>query len=480
MKRHAFLLIAVFGLLLHTGCSQDHATAPVKSDSQSGAIAFDPELVANEIATRAGWLRPDDAGGAMSASAEGLIADFQREVIAGDIVHYSADVRVGSGTYDVIRVHRVVRESHPNRPVKSQRSVFLLHGDLIGFEGVYLFGARSASTPDDYSAAVYLASNGVDVWGMDQNWILVPGGLADHSFMSDWGIPDQADNLGAGLAVARYARLATGNGFNRMLMGGYSSGVWTGYAYLNGETQLPPGQRHVRGFIALDGNFKTDNETDRLGWCELASYYQSLHDGGVYADDLSFFPWMGDLARTDPDGPSPVFPGFTNLQAAWGMGTYPSPPPDWYHFLAGQFDGSGMPAGLTVTRTDAWLDFMLNGVAVEPTQFIRDYSATVCGDTPWDDHLGEIDVPVLLIAPAGGMGQSNYHTLTLLGSSDVTIVEGRLTPPVDLSLEFGHIDLWTADIAPHVARDMMWAPMLDWILDHSAQGPPVDVVRGKN
>ncbi len=77
------------------------------------------------------------------------------------------------------------------------------------------------------------------------------------------------------------------------------------------------------------------------------------------------------------------------------------------------------------------------------------------------------------------MGESNNYTLTLLGSTDVTIVSRRLTPPVDLALEFGHIDLWTADIAPHIAKDMLWAPMLDWVLDHSPQGPPVDIVRGK-
>ncbi len=488
MKRYAFLTLFILGLFLISGCSQDRPTTPTKSIStnETPAVAIDLEAVASEIVARAGWLTTrdtdaDQKSGPLPVGKGGLVKNMQREVVTGDIVHYSADIRVGCGTYDVIRIHRVVREARPFRPMKTQRNVFLLHGDLIGFEGIFLFGANSASTSNDYSAAVYLARNGVDVWGMDQNWILVPGGLSDHSFMSDWGLENQAGNLGIGLAVARFARLATGNGFGKMILGGYSSGAWTSYAYLNGETQLPPGHRHVKAYIALDGNFKSGVEADRLGWCDLRDLYQSLWDGGIYGDDISFFPWMSELATTDPDGASPVFEGFTNMQAAWGMATYAAPPPDWYHFLAGTFDDDEMPTGLTATRTEAWLDFMLNGAPVEPTRFTLDYAGTSCDETdfPWDDHLGDINIPVLLITPAGGMGESNNYTLTLLGSTDVTIVSRRLTPPVDLALEFGHIDLWTADIAPHIAKDMLWAPMLDWVLDHSPQGPPVDIVRGK-
>ena len=490
MKRYAFLFCVVLTLVLVTGCSRDNTTTPTQSvtTEPSQSVTANPEAVAAELVARAGW--EIDAGavadsknsGPSSASAAGYIVSVDREVVVDDIVHYSFVVRVGDGMYDNIGIHRVVRESRPHQPMKSTRNVFLLHGDLIGWEGIFLFGANSATTPDDYSAAVYLAQNGVDVWGMDQNWVLVPADAMDLSFMDNWGLQNQADNLGIGLAVARHARLATGNGFGKMIAGGYSSGAWTCYAYLDGEAQLPPGHRHVKGYIALDGNFKTDNEADRLGWCELAAYYQWLNDTGVYGDDFSFFPLMSDLARTDPGGPSPVFEGFTNIQAAWGMGSYPAPPPDWYHYLAGEFDDDGMPTGLTATRTDAWLDFMLNNAAFEPTQFEADYSKTACDeiDVPWDDHLGDINVPVLLIAPSGGLGESNYYTLTLLGSSDVTIVAPRFDPPVDLELEFGHIDIWTADVVPDYAKDQVWTPVLNWILDHSPQGPPVDVVRGKN
>jgi len=489
MKRYAFLFCVVLALVLATGCSRDNATEPTQSTTTdpSQSVTANPEAVAAELVARAGWEMDTEAvadsksGGPSATGAAGYVVSVDREVVVDDIVHYSFVVKVGVGMYDNIAIHRVVRETQPYRPVKSQRNFFLLHGDLIGWEGIFLFGANSATTPDDYSAAVYLAKNGVDVWGMDQNWILVPVGTTDLSFMDNWGLQNQADNLGIGLAIARYARLATGNGFGKMITGGYSSGVWTCYAYLDGETQLPPGHRHVKGLIALDGSFKTDSETDQLGWCELRDYYQWLNDTGTYGDDLSFFPLMSNLARTDPGGPSPVFEGFTNIQAAWGMATYASPPPDWYHFLAGQFDNDGMPTGLTATRTDAWLDFMLNGAAFGSIQFSADYMNTTCDDTdlPWDDHLGDIDVPVLLIAPAGGMGQSNYYTLTLLGSSDVTIVEQRFDPPVDLELEFGHIDIWTADVVPNDARDRVWTPVLNWILDHSPQGPPVDVVHGK-
>ena len=489
MKRFAFLFFVVLALFVFTGCSQDKPTQPDSSTTadQTSAITVNPEALAATLVDLAGWPTESSSGegstdgGPDLAGTNDLIVASDREVLIDDIVHYSFVVQVGSGQYDVIRIHRIVQERRPNCPIKSRRNVFLLHGDLVGFEGVYLFGARSASTADDYSSAVYLAQNGVDVWGMDQNWALLPESVTDFSVMADWGLQNQVDNLGVGLATARFARLATGNGFGKMHLGAYSSGAWTGYAYLNQETQLPPGHRHVKGFIPIDGLFKTDNETDRLGYCETGDYYQWLVDTGVYADDFgTIFVLMSDLARTDPDGPSPVFPGFTNMEAAWGLGSYPAPPPDFYHFIAGQFDDDGMPTGLTATRTDAWLDFMANGSPYEATRFIADYYSVTCDvtDVPWDDHLGEIVVPILLLAPAGGMGHTDYYTTTLLGSTDITIVEARLTPPVDLELEFGHIDIFTADIAPNVGKDLLWTPMLDWILAHSPQGPPLDVVHG--
>ena len=42
-------------------------------------------------------------------------------------------------------------------------------------------------------------------------------------------------------------------------------GEEVGYAYLGREAQRPPGQRHVKGFVPVEGNIKTDYLPDLEG-----------------------------------------------------------------------------------------------------------------------------------------------------------------------------------------------------------------------
>ena len=53
------------------------------------------------------------------------------------------------------------------------------------------------------------------------------------------------------MSVARHARAISGSGFGQLFLLGWSRGGQIGYAALDGETQLPPGQRNVRGFTGL-------------------------------------------------------------------------------------------------------------------------------------------------------------------------------------------------------------------------------------
>jgi hypothetical protein len=54
---------------------------------------------------------------------------------SGDIVEYSFQVPVGSGTHDVIGVHRVVRETAPWVPARSSKGILLAHGDVWNLRG---------------------------------------------------------------------------------------------------------------------------------------------------------------------------------------------------------------------------------------------------------------------------------------------------------------------------------------------------------
>ncbi len=83
-------------------------------------------------------------------------------------------------------------------------------------------------------------------------------------------------------------------------------------------------------------------------------------------------------------------------------------------------------------------------------------------DTPYDDNLAEIKIPVLYIGHAGGFGALGEYTPDLLGSSDVTKMMIQFLSDADAANDFGHMEAFTAD----EAQQLVWEPMLKWIIDH--------------
>src|SRR6185295_3422834 len=147
------------------------------------------------------------------------VSAIERRALTADVAEYFFKVRVGSGPYDEIGVHRVVKEKAPNVPARAAKAVFLAPGD---------------------------------VWGIDYRWTFVPASVTDLSLMQSWGIEQDARDLGVAIGVARITRALTGSGAGKIFLLGWSRGGQIGYVYLNGETQLPPGLRQVRGFVPVD------------------------------------------------------------------------------------------------------------------------------------------------------------------------------------------------------------------------------------
>ena len=104
------------------------------------------------------------------------------------------EVRLGKNEYDVVRIHRVVREKRPFRPVRTEGAIFMIHGASQDFDDIFLRpGVDKANAQN--SSPVYLASNNIDVWGIDLAWTLVPVETSDFSFMQDWGIERDVDHV---------------------------------------------------------------------------------------------------------------------------------------------------------------------------------------------------------------------------------------------------------------------------------------------
>lgn len=466
MKRSipAILLLCLLG-----GLSCDQQPPLIPEPTQLQGTANTEAAIALSVVTDAAWPLDAEAQAtiagpaALSKSVGIMVRAHSATVVARNIVHYRFTVRVGPGPYDVIGLHRVVKQGNPCVPLKSKHAIFLLHGDAKDFTGMWLPGTRSTNLPEDFGLAAYLAEHNVDVWGIDQGWAIVPAGVTDFGFMKEWGLQRNINDLLFGISIARMARFLTGNGYDPMILLGYSSGGATGYAALGVETQKPSDQRQVRGFICADMVLKTNDPATRQSFVNDLAFYKDPYDNGINQADIPFQP-IANLARTDPGGASPIFSGFTNMQVALFFGSGQIFGGDvTFHYLAGIMDETGFPVGPRFVTLPQWLDFMAAGVPYEANKFIIDYDELVgeVGNSPFDDHMAEIKTPIFNLAAKGGFGSITVYGTTLVGSSDITHLIAEMGTG-DILTEFGHIDLFLAPQAP----TKVWHPILKWVKTH--------------
>ena len=390
------------------------------------------------------------------------IRNMKREVLTGDVVHYSFDVRVGPGEFDVIRLHRVVRERRPYRPMRTEDAVMLFPGSPTFFEGLYIEPSISAISPDR-SIAVFLAKHHIDVWGMDYAWALVPLDTTDFGFMKGWGVDRDVAHAQAALALARLIR----GGKDRFYVAGLSYGGLMSYAVAADDSQRPDVLRNVKGIIPMDIGVKWDDPDARGASCEaLAVDEDRIENQGIYyGDDGIYLKMFGELALSAPGDASPFEPSLTNYQWALLVGTSPNPPVSW-HFVGGYLDANGIPYDLRYTEPRLWLDLIKsNEPPYYPWQTSFDLDAAWCDgavDVPFDDHIPDIAVPILYIGAAGGIGDFGVYTTTLTQSTDVTTLVVQLLPDGLRMMDFGHGDV----VAARDAETLVWQPILDWLTAH--------------
>jgi hypothetical protein len=414
---------------------------------------------------------------------ECAVGAIERREVAEGVAEYSFPVRVGPGAHEVVVLHRVVREQAPWEPVVAPLSVFLVHGDAWGFQAAFLADVGSGAAGPEQSFAVYLAQQGVDVWGIDLRWVGVPEGTSDFGFMRGWTLGTHARDVGTGLAVARWARLLTGSGHGRMNLLGWSRGALVAYAYMNAEAQWPRPLRQVSGLIPVDMvlEFAPEDEAQRQGACVRYELARGMLENGMYEGGAlgprtgEKIRWLGVLAVAAPDAISslplpPGLPPLTNRQAALlagaathGLSALPPVVPG-YHLVAGQFDVSPLPGGLAWTSTERYFDFLQRAAPFQSLTEIVESEALLCNevDLPYDDHLQEVTVPVLYVGAAGGYGHHGAHSLSLLGSRDKTVHVVHRLPAPYRALDYGHADLFLADDA----QEAVWKPILEWMRRH--------------
>ena len=398
-----------------------------------------------------------------AAAAAAAYSTHDRRALTADVAEYTFTVRVGDGAFDEIAIHRVTKETSPNVPAKTRKAVFLAAGDIWNFRAAFLTG--------EDSLPVFLAENGVDVWGIDYRWTRVPGTTADTSFMQSWGIEQDASDLAFALGVARHARAMTGSGFDQLFLLGWSRGGQIGYALLNAETRLAPGLRNVAGFIPVDIYLKTDVPELKAKACAREQGTAAAIAAGQHANPIGgLAALLGTLAIVDASSASPIVPGLTNRQAGLLLGEATFAllgglePAPFYHFTGGVFDANGAPAGLLYANEADLFSFAAAAATFQPNRELLEADAVVCeaSNVSFDDHLGDIAVPVLYIGAGGGFGELGVYTTTLLGSTDVTSLVINKVPATQRLLDYGHADLFLANDA----EETVWQPLLNWLNAH--------------
>jgi pimeloyl-ACP methyl ester carboxylesterase len=484
MKRKEIFFSITALVVLLTGC--------LTLNTKSVQAAQHGETIAVET-----YEKPVSMLAQSSGVAPVLISQDKTQLI-DDIYKYSFIFKVGDGAFDKIGVYRVVKEKQ-SVPIKAKNAVMMVHGETSDFDSEFLMSTMSDKVSVCHSLGIYLAQNNVDVWGVDRRWTFVPDYYPKTTdpycyidgcyFMEDWDTALHLSDIKIAVKFAREIRDETGSGSDKIFMLGHSRGAVFAYAYANDETQIDECSRDLIGIIPVDMVYKFDPDDPaqtRLieNSCLKCQKLQEKFNSGIfYSDKAVGLKYIAYLAALFPDKESDIIPGFTNQEAVWFVlsATYmteddpfyddsemTSPPVPFYHYCAGTFNKFGLPTGLQFTNSDYMLDFAFAVPSFQSLGEAIDVEALRCSDdTPYDDHLGEIIIPVFYVGAAGGYGKYGVYTTTLLGSydkdkpdnNDVDTLIVELYPPEAVALDYGHIDLLFADDA----ESLVWKPIYKWI-----------------
>lgn len=425
---------------------------------------------------------------------------------------------------DTIRIHRVVKESISGVPEPTVAGILCSHGDFGNFNVVYMpsiIVPHKNKGPED-SFGCFLAMNGVDVWGIDWRWSTIPVEEApvqlrwplgsvpgvDPPFLglSYMNTDTHLDDFELTLQVALGVRELTGSGSDKMYVTGWSRGAYMALALAN--RQAANGFPHIKGIIPVDFPFKSDDLEVRELSCMQALAYDSIIEGNGGAfyplNDPNLVPPFFNpvglvfsqaayLAMLEPEGDSQIFPpqfGLSNKNVydifigatSFPMSLVAGTSQEWHFNAVANIDSvsppySPYPFPLPVVYPDTdtvYTDYdYMNQLSlfVSPYQsYGEQLDSMVClcddpliGDSPHDDNLGLVDIPVLYVGADGSFAHYADAILDWLGGDDKEklIVTGAL-PYYDTS-GYGHADLYFGEDAD----EDFWQPMLQWILDRS-------------
>lgn len=378
-----------------------------------------------------------------------------RNDLGGGVAHYTFDVLMGSGPYDMVRIHRVIKERRPHRPFRTHGEIFMVHGAIQDFDDIFLT-AGALVVDESTSAPYYMAAHGIDVWGIDLAWNRVPIAPPEgFEFMKDWGVEKDIDHVMKSLAIARLIRVFSCQGFSKLNLLGFSYGVDIAYGAAGRETQMHKVCRHIKGLIPVDSQMKSDDPDVMQGAYADAATQMELLNAGEYNNPWGVdFIGLGQVVLANPNGHD-IHPVLTNIQILNAAVTDHSA---GWHFLGGN------PFALSYSDTMRMPRLSVNLAPHQPRLIFYELSGCGCPDldVSYDDYLEQIELPILHIS-AEGSDNSDDYTSSLTKTSDYTRLHVKdPDPTVPPEYNFGHADLWLAEDAP----EWVWLPLREWLVAH--------------
>lgn len=395
---------------------------------------------------------------------QAVITHTERAEVYPGIAHYRFLATVGPGEYDKVMIHRIVRETQAGRPNPEGEAVMMITGQPNTFEMLFMAPLYSDVPSRDRALPIYLARHGMDVWGMDYGHALVPFGITDFTFFKDWGVSKDAQHVRLAMQFARLTRWMGGQGPSPLFLAGLSSGARVAYDVAAEEAHRPPFLRDVKGLVILDMAVFYQDAAVRADYCARAAVSQARWDSGIYHQTSGLnLQRIGTLAVTDPDGPSPFFPGLTNYQGGLRSGAVGSAPLFW-HFVGADFVAPNVPSQLRYTEDRLWFDAIRAVPPYTPLRVSLDIQLSACKEivNAAYNPYRHIRVPIFYIGAHGGFGMVGEYTVRLTRSRDVKILNIQLLPAEDRNRDYGHVDL----VYSPSAEGMVWAPLRDWLKAH--------------
>lgn len=336
--------------------------------------------------------------------------------------------QVGSGEFDRIGINRIAKKG-----CRFRSTVVMVPGSNSDFSTSFAGMAK------------YLASVGIDVWGIDFRYSFVPDSTdsapycldRDCGFMKDWNTDMHLSDLDLVVKLAELAAL------DKVVLIGFSQGAYFAYRYASRNV------RQLKGMVAMDIAYNLDLANSELiekVKAEVNARKEKMTQG-IYYEDVLAEKYIGELAYNNPDDQSPVIQGLTNRQALLFAvtATYQLPA----FSLPGYRYTQGDLTGLKYTD----YDFILGRVFdLNSFQSLLPMTGLYEQWTEEKPQVPEVAVPLFHIGAEFGFGQYGLYTPEAISKSNPNVKSCLIT-------DYGHADL----VYSKTAKYEVWEKIVEWV-----------------